>query len=425
MISRLEIKGFKSLVDVSIELGAVNVFIGANGSGKSNLLEAVGFLSAIISGGLEEESIRYRGVRLGIPSSFRTSFKDKIQRPLSIATADDQVRYSVEFAPNENHPSDWSLDNEILKYNEVEVISGKLDKFEILGKERFLYKKFYDYKLRSKSLMKYLDMALNFMVDDRERGLEQPYLSRLKDSDLSSDRLSKFFDQISKYGIYTPGTPELRGSGYDIHRDPLGLGGWRLDQAINDMLRIEPDKLGPFDLDDVYELIDWADSLHTESNAKTNASIMGEPVRLRIGDRFMGTTHKSVSLIEASEGALYVLFMLALVGHEQSPKLFAVDNFDQALHPRLARALTQLVSEQIVDDGSRQMLATTHNPLVLDGLDLLDDRIRLFTVDRDSSGASQVSRVQVTPELMAQAENGFSLSRLWNMGRLGGVPKFL
>ncbi len=69
------------------------------------------------------------------------------------------------------------------------------------------------------------------------------------------------------------------------------------------------------------------------------------------------------------------------------------------------------------------MLATTHNPLVLDGLDLLDDRIRLFTVDRDSSGASQVNRVQVTPELMAQAENGFSLSQLWTMGRFGGVPK--
>ena len=46
MISRLEIKGFKSLVDVSIDLGAVNVFIGANGSGKSNLLEAMGMLGA-------------------------------------------------------------------------------------------------------------------------------------------------------------------------------------------------------------------------------------------------------------------------------------------------------------------------------------------------------------------------------------------
>ena len=70
------------------------------------------------------------------------------------------------------------------------------------------------------------------------------------------------------------------------------------------------------------------------------------------------------------------------------------------------------------------MLATTHNPLVLDGLNLLDDRIRLFTVDRDSNGASQIHRVRVTPELMARSEAGFSLSELWTMGRLGGVPKY-
>jgi hypothetical protein len=68
------------------------------------------------------------------------------------------------------------------------------------------------------------------------------------------------------------------------------------------------------------------------------------------------------------------------------------------------------------------MLATTHNPLVLDGLDLLDDRIRLFTVDRDSKGASQVQRVLITEELI---DKGFSLSRLWTTGRLGGVPKAL
>ena len=71
------------------------------------------------------------------------------------------------------------------------------------------------------------------------------------------------------------------------------------------------------------------------------------------------------------------------------------------------------------------MLATTHNPLVLDGLDLLDDRVRLFTVDRDSDGATQIHRVTVTEELMAQADKGMSLSRLWVMGRLGGVPRNL
>ena len=67
MITQLEVKGFKSLVDVSIELGAVNVFIGANGSGKSNLLEVVGMLSAIISGGSRRRN------RSGIGGSAGTS----------------------------------------------------------------------------------------------------------------------------------------------------------------------------------------------------------------------------------------------------------------------------------------------------------------------------------------------------------------
>jgi len=42
MITQLNIRGFKSLADVDVELGQVNVFIGANGSGKTNFLEAIG-----------------------------------------------------------------------------------------------------------------------------------------------------------------------------------------------------------------------------------------------------------------------------------------------------------------------------------------------------------------------------------------------
>ena len=42
MITKIAIESFKSLEQVEVELGRVNVFIGANGSGKSNLLEAIG-----------------------------------------------------------------------------------------------------------------------------------------------------------------------------------------------------------------------------------------------------------------------------------------------------------------------------------------------------------------------------------------------
>lgn len=50
MIREVEIRGFKSLSQVDFELGRVNCIIGANGTGKSNLLEALGVLGAAANG---------------------------------------------------------------------------------------------------------------------------------------------------------------------------------------------------------------------------------------------------------------------------------------------------------------------------------------------------------------------------------------
>ncbi len=46
MIEKIRVESFKSLVQLELELGRVNIFVGANGSGKSNILEAIGILGA-------------------------------------------------------------------------------------------------------------------------------------------------------------------------------------------------------------------------------------------------------------------------------------------------------------------------------------------------------------------------------------------
>ncbi len=137
----------------------------------------------------------------------------------------------------------------------------------------------------------------------------------------------------------------------------------------------------------------------------------------------MADDHNRLSAYDASEGALYVLFALVLALHPKSPRLFAVEHLDQNMHPRLARATVRLFCELMLKARpERQALLTTHNPLVLDGLDLRDDRIRLFTVERDATGATRVDRVPVSDEMLRAIENGLSLSNLWVMGRLGGAP---
>jgi predicted ATPase len=106
----------------------------------------------------------------------------------------------------------------------------------------------------------------------------------------------------------------------------------------------------------------------------------------------------------------------------QAPRLFAIDNLDQALNPRLVTRLTSKLGSWLSQaDVTRQMLFTAHNPAVLDGLDLLDDEVRLFAVDRNSDGHTKVTRITLSEKLRAM-NNDYPLSRLWLMGNLGAVP---
>ncbi|MVU83409.1 AAA family ATPase [Nocardia sp. ET3-3] len=61
MLTRLEIRGFKNLLDVQVDLGPFTCIAGANGMGKSNVFDAIEFLSHLASEPLMEASQRVRG----------------------------------------------------------------------------------------------------------------------------------------------------------------------------------------------------------------------------------------------------------------------------------------------------------------------------------------------------------------------------
>jgi len=60
MLTRLKVSGFKNLVDVDVRLGAFTCIAGANGVGKSNLFDAIRFLSALANLPLIEAALSVR-----------------------------------------------------------------------------------------------------------------------------------------------------------------------------------------------------------------------------------------------------------------------------------------------------------------------------------------------------------------------------
>ena len=238
-------------------------------------------------------------------------------------------------------------------------------------------------------------------------------------------RAHPIIQSLDEYRIYTPDTRTLRGLVIDPQQQhPIGLSGGRLAEAVRDTFAA----LGAEDAeavqDSLGEMIQWMRGVDVVSalDVPMSRSVPTTPWVLRFQDRHLAPGHDMVSGYDASEGALWVLFTLVLALHPQAPRLFAIDNVDHALNPRLARRLMQELCGWMLRDPDRQALLTVHNPVALDGLPLEDDRVRLFAVDRASpSGATVFHRVQLTEALLAKADRA-PLSRLWVSGALGGVP---
>lgn len=393
MLRKLSVYGFKSVHEQSIELGRVNCFIGANGVGKSNILEALGVLGAAANGVVDDESLLRRGVRAGLPRLYKSSFASE-RTPAHIGVGivgDGNEAYRVSLLNPLGSPDPaWTYKTEVLSDGTDEILSDG--------------------------------------VRNKKNLNPQSGLAALRLVELAPDNpAAKLMQSLQEYAIYCPNTPSLRGNVPDVQaRRPVGLSGGQLAEsfeALRKHLESQGDD-GEEILDQVLELIDWVADVQATSHGASliSSQVPRTKLMLKFTDRFMNKSRNELTAYDASEGALYVLFCAVLCLLPQAPRILAIDNLDQALNPRLLSKLTARLGNWLMhNDPDRQLLFTAHNPAVLDGLDLSDPEVRLFAVERNSNGLTVVRRIEYSAKLTKMNEQ-YPLSRLWMMGHLGAVP---
>ncbi len=113
MLTRIELDGFKSFVNFTLDLGPFQVIIGANGVGKSNLFDALRLLAALAEKNLYEAFQEMRGD----PQELFTLDPDGRPR--------DRMRLAVEMLVEPRVRDEWGIEKEIqhnrLRY-EVEIV---------------------------------------------------------------------------------------------------------------------------------------------------------------------------------------------------------------------------------------------------------------------------------------------------------------
>ncbi len=112
MIQHIKIENYKSIPSLELDLGRVNVFIGENGSGKTNILEAVALGSAAAEDKLGPEFLFSRGLRVVNSEIIKPGFSKKnSKKPVGLY-----------FVNTENKNLDCEINGNNKVGNDLEVI---------------------------------------------------------------------------------------------------------------------------------------------------------------------------------------------------------------------------------------------------------------------------------------------------------------
>lgn len=380
MISEVLIENFKSVQDLKLSLGRITVLIGENGGGKSNILEALAMASASANNKLDNEFMVSRGIRVTEPDFMRSAF-EKRERALPIGIevrGDNKAVITCQFELDGKLPYSRWLDTAPLSARMAELTLSQLRRTVL------------DAEMSASVAEAFFEM---FREDFRK---QQPLPPSLPD-----------------FLIYSPENTSLRTFEREGQILPLGIKG----EGLFKLLKMLSDDAYRERLEDIKTnlgMLDWY------KDFRIPKTLVSYEQALEIGDRHLHADLAFFDQRSANEGFLFLLFYFALFVSPNTPSFFAIDNIDASLNPKLC---SELVKRLVVlaEKYHKQVVMTTHNPAVLDGLNLHDDAQRLYVIRRNSKGFTQAKRV-TAPKPIGD-EPPIKLSEAFLRGIIGGLPK--
>lgn len=391
MISSITIKNYKSVVDVKLPMGRFNLLIGENGCGKSNILEGIAMGAAASSDKLNYEYFANRGMRIVEPRFMLPAFDEIEANSITIGVMDEWEKESTFniFYNKEARPAHWEVDSVniefVLKYFK-DIIS--------------------DYK--NDELTKKI-AELNNIIEEAKKNISANI--RIKNFHKENSEFMPTSLDWEHFLIYSLEESKLREADNSNRIFPLGRHGEGLFAYLKDLAQ-KPKSINIFqELKENLRILDWFDDLQIPSEQ------LSMEFNLKLKDSYLSDTLNMFDQRSTNEGFLYLLFYFTLVISDETPRFFAIENIDTAFNPKLCKEIIKrLVS--LAKKYNKQIIATTHNPAILDGLDLRNDEQKLMVVQRSIDGYTKVRTLKKEEVINSE----LSLSQLWQRGFIGGLP---
>lgn len=382
MLTRLRVRGYKSLRDLEVSLPNLAVFFGPNAAGKSNLLDALQLLSKLGTSRTIEEAFEppYRGNPI---ESFTVG-----DGGIRALLAEERLSFSIEA---DLHLSGSVVESVHRQIAAMRQPTGKAEGGETGNSQARVRERNLRYRIEIEMLPRsgVLRVSDEYLAALNSRG--EPTRSRRPFLERSDERIRlrlegqghpTYFDRHLDYSIlsmphYPPHYPHLTA----VRRE---LENWRFYYfEPRERMRV------PNAIRRVRRLGAMGDDL--AAFLRTLRAL--EPTQFRAVERALGMLVPSISGIEfeendvgevelrlsedgaaipasvLSEGTLRMLGLLASTGFGEPPTLVGFEEPENGVHPRRVDLIAEFLKTRAAV-GRTQFLVTTHSPMLVDLLPL-------------------------------------------------------
>jgi predicted ATPase len=421
-IHQLKIKNFLSYGsnEQIIDLQPLNVIIGSNASGKSNLIEVIGFLQASPTnlmqpiregGGAREWFWKGNGkispiAKIEALINYPANYPDATMRMryhLEIALVKERLEIIDEAIENEkkNHPSEEDVYFYYRYQHGSPVINTRIINTEEGGGSR----------QSSRSTKSVPTAHQDDRINNDYRNLtreslkpDQSVLSQRKDPELYPE-LTYVANQFAEIKLYR----EWIFGRYNASRQPQKIDlpeDFLLEDASN--LGLIINKLEN-DYNTAYQKLIEEMQVFYALAERISTRLSGGTVQIYLHEKGLS---KPIPGTRLSDGTLRYLCLLTLLLHPDPPPLICLEEPELGLHSDVLPALARL----LIDASQRtQLIVTTHSDALISALSEVPESVMIC--ERDEMG-SYLNRIDPN-DVQTLLEN-HTLGELWRMGELGG-----
>ena len=410
MIDRIVIENFKSLRKVDLSLGRLNLFIGANASGKSNFLDALRVLQGIGNGFTIGEILDgkarsatsevWDGIRggsgnacfagaggTGDPASATSVGQVTVEARGGLqGVVAGAWEFSIAFSPDAGRVA-----GERLSVGTVVYDSGCDHALNVYspwggpGLEVRCYP-----KESGDPVVATFERARPVLGQVAGGGLWDTVslstLTRVDDVKWQTDRASRMAALLASVQCLDPIPARLRNYAADARARRMGEHGENF-AALVELLCGEDETRKAY--------LSWLQELRPEevSNVGVLHGAVKEPLfKLHEGDR-------EVPAPVLSDGTLRFAALAAAFFQPDMPQVMTIEDIENAVHPNRLRLILELFRSQAERTGT-QVFATTHSPLVLAWLQEEEYETTFFCRRNEQTGESHILPLTEVPRLM-------------------------